>query len=119
MTHRTRAMMLALAAAATAGASGIAAGAGAAPAPMAATAAGSAADKVTARRALLRAADLPDGWTASARTSAPKPSACPGFKKARATVSAHRTSQDFSYLTSQASHTVNLYANVRRARSAY
>ena len=122
MTHPNRAAVLALlvaAAAATAATPNTPGRAAAAPAPVAAAAASSAADRVTARRALLRLADFPDGWTASARTSAAKPSACAGFKRARATRSAHRSSPSFSSVTSQASHAVDLYANVRRARSAF
>jgi hypothetical protein len=77
------------------------------------------ADRVTAPRAVLRLADLPAGWTASPRSGARTPSACAGYRRARAAVSAHANSQNFSHLSSQASHTVYLYANARRARSAF
>jgi hypothetical protein len=78
-----------------------------------------AADRTTAQRAVLRLADLPGGWTASDPGSTRKPSACAGFRQARATVSARANSRDFVHATSQASHTVYVYADARRARSAY
>jgi hypothetical protein len=105
MSRASRATALVL----TAGALGAVA-----PGAVAATA-----DRVTAPRAVLRLADLPAGWAASPRSGARTPSACAGYRRARASVSARSNSQNFSHLTSQASHAVYLYATVRRARSAF
>jgi hypothetical protein len=77
------------------------------------------ADRAIAPRAVLRLADLPGGWTASPRGSSRSASACAGYRRARASVSARSNSRNFSHVTSQASHTVYLYADVRRARAGF
>ena len=115
MTRLSRAALLATGAIVAAGAPGTAISA-VVPTHARATAV---ADATTARRAVLRLADLPGGWTASDPGSTRKPSACAGIKQARAAVTARRNSQDFDHSPNHVSHTVYLYADVKRARSAY
>jgi len=83
------------------------------------TTTGPAGAKITAE-AVLRAADLPNGWASALREDLREQSDCAAFKEARAASSAHVLSRTFSHSSEgSVSQTVYLYDDEQQARGLY